>query len=202
MNKDIAEVLKSKLLTAEYAERIAGLTRPVEVKIRDVSGSYQVRRVPMGCDVTNPETCPPNKMLIPDSRLSSIVWFEDGGVIMQEQQGRYFNFISELRLIVWLNLNFFEHDCTISPAVEMDIVKRLSFNFENTANYQGIKVTGISFKPKDVSVFAQYSFENVNLYTMYPYDFLSATITTMFSINSNCKLPITRKDVECTVNTI
>lgn len=202
MNVDIADFLKNKLISAPYTERLAGLTRPVIIKSKSGDGSFANRRIPMGCNVTNPENCHPNKLLVPDSSLSSIAWFEDEGVIFNSPSGRYIDFTSSLRLIVWLNLNRYEHNCSLSAAVFMDIIRRIMVNYENTLHYQSIKVTAVTQQPKDVSIFASYDFENKNMYTIYPYDFLAVKITTAFAINRNCFKDITTKNAECHTYTV
>lgn len=197
MNRDIAEILKDKLLTAAYAERLAGLTRTVTVSGRDSSGRQVKRRIPMGCSVVNPENCPPSQLIVPDNSLSSLVWFEDLGVIMLREEGRSYAFASSLKLIVWLNLNRYEHDCSITSAVSMDVIRRLMTGYENQPNYQSIRVNKISQLPKEISVFAAYDFENKNLYSMYPYDYIAFKIETEFAVNKNCLKSIQIKDAEC-----
>lgn len=202
MNVDIADFLKNKLITAPYTERLAGLTRPVIIKSKSADGTFTSRRIPMGCNVTNPEACPPHKLLVPDSSLSSMAWFEDEGIIFNSPSGRYIDFTSSLRLIVWINLNRYEHDCSLSAAVFMDIIRRIMINYENTLHYQSIKVTSVIQQPKDISVFSSYDFDNKNMYTIYPYDFLSVKITTTFAINRNCFKEINTKNAECSTNTV
>lgn len=197
MNRDIAELLKSKLITSSYAERIAGLTRTVVVKVKDRSGSAVSRKIPMGCGIENPENCPPSQLIVPDNSLSSLVWFEDMGVIMLSEEGRVFHFLSSLKLIVWLNLNRYEHDCSITAAVSMDVVRRLMTGYENMPNYQSIRVKNINLLPKEISVFAAYDFENKNMYSMYPYEYIAFKIETEFAVNKNCLKTIQIKDAEC-----
>lgn len=193
MNVDIAEHLKNKLAGAPYAERIAGLCRPVETK----SGG-NVRRIPMACKWSvSPSDCPETELLIPDASLSSLLWFEDGGAIFKERNGRDITYTSTLRLICWLNLRKYEHECSVTAAVAMDIIFRLLSGNENTTNYSSVRVVSISQLVKNESVFSAYIFANKPVFLTYPYDFIGMEIKTDFTINSNCIKPITRQDVRC-----
>jgi hypothetical protein len=201
MNVLIAGFLKEKLLTSEYAERAAGLVRVVNVKLRSQDGMVS-RRIPMGCEVTNPETCPPHSLLVPDEKLSSMLWFEDGGTTFVMESGRSTYFTSSLRLIIWLNLNKYEHNCSITSAVFTDVIKRLMTTYESIPEAHSIRVESLTQMPKDASIFSSYDFENKNMFLIYPYDYLGIDIKTTFGVNRNCFQPIIRKDVECRVNTV
>lgn len=198
MNTNIADIYMGKLFGAVYVDKITGLVRLYEKKImvQENPPVFITRYMPLSCKVSDPEKCSDTDMMIPDKNLKSVIWFEDGGAFSTKRESKAQFYFSTLRMVVWLNLKFFNHSgCSISAEVFQDINARF-FNDrnENYNGYQRFHTLKLIQDAKSKDIFSRYSFADDNMFLNYPFDYFAVTIETEFSIHQSCKPEITLSD--------
>lgn len=197
MNTEIANFIVSKLTTPtplNFVDKIAGMVRPmVKVDVIELEDDRQmiVRKVfPVACNVTARQ-CEEEGMytdLVPDDKYRTIIYFEDRGSKFIDRARDRMNFISQLRLVCWMNLKHFNTtECSLSAPIIAKIVSSLPTIYENSGNYQNILVEVSGVVPKTQDIFSFYTYkEETNQYLLYPYDYFALDLNVKFSINKNC----------------
>lgn len=183
MNKEIADIILSKIDGLAWVDKTAGLVRTSTIHQPSDKGTIK-KSFPVACDSNNKVD------LIPDSKKLSVMYFEDLGVNILGSDDRYINCESNLRLVVWLNGKRLGYDgCGISSIAIMSILKVFAglFNPFNQGNFVKVKISGISELPKDASIFGKYTYDEAQTqYLMFPYDYFALQVKTSFSIAFNC----------------
>jgi hypothetical protein len=189
MNKDIAEYIKSYLTPLSFVDKIAGLVKVASISQPSETGVV-VKRFPVACDVNYSDCVKQSryKDLMPDSSKMSVIYFEDLGCTFVNKTARSFEFISNLKLIGWVNLSKFQDiSCDNSSVFVASIIKALPNGLYNYGRYSNIQIVGIREEPKTNQIFSMYTYDElVNQYLLYPYDYFSLSISVSFNLPINC----------------
>ncbi len=105
MNHAIATILNTYLSTLAFADRVAGVVKPITFFTGTADKPIK-KTIPVDCGVSQPD-CIGGKYtdLVPNLKYKSIMYWEDNGVKLNTSENqRDFNFTSSLRLITWINL--------------------------------------------------------------------------------------------------
>lgn len=186
MNEAIASILKSKLVGISYADKVAGLVRPVTFEINQVAKTY-----PVGFDVKH-DDCIKGLYndLMPNSKYKSIMYFEDNGTQFLARIGDYQVCQSSLRLVGWINTSKFqETNCPTpeSTCMIMEIISAFPSTHFNQGDFQKIQISVNNEVPKSKAIFAAYTYDELmSQYLFYPYDYFALNLTVNYTFNMNC----------------
>lgn len=193
MNKELAKVLKTRLLNLPFVDVMAGLAQTVTRDDQDSETAGKITtRFPVSYDTNQPVDClgGPEKLLIPDSNRKSIIYFEDFGIT--EAQGRTgrSEYTSSIRLVCWMNRALLVGDIykeVSGPAMAIIIEK---LKFENPINFgmfQGLRCQVSRIPPQEAGVFGRYTYtEQQRQYLRPPFEFFAIDFVCKFYVSPNC----------------
>lgn len=189
MNHDIATIFNTYLSTLPFADRVAGIVKPVTFFTGTADRPVK-KTIPVDCGVSQPD-CISGKYtdLVPNSKYKSIMYWEDNGVKVDTQQNtRDFNFTASLRLITWLNLKKAgKTDCNVSALAVTNILNTLPTGYFNSGIYTRIRAVVGQEIIKSASIFGKYTYdEAVTQYLMYPFDYFALDVVVNFTILKSC----------------
>lgn len=193
MNEKIANIIKTKIQSLSFVDKIAGLTRPVMVDVLG-EGNTKVQKIyPIACNVST-DDCIKGRYqdLIPNSKYASIIYFEDLGTTFTKEAQNWMKFDSRLSLVCWMNLKKLGEceKCTTSTEVLLSILGILSefpFNDSTYAPIREIKIESIGEAVKSNNIFSKYTYdEKTTQYLLYPYDFFMLNMSVSYRINLHC----------------
>ncbi len=189
MNHAIATILNTYLSTLPFADRVAGVVKPITF-FTGTADKPTKKTIPVDCGVSQPD-CIGGKYtdLVPNSKYKSIIYWEDNGVKLNTSENqRDFNFTSSLRLITWINLKKVgKTDCNVSALAVTNILNTLPTGYFNNGIYTRIRVVVGQEIIKNNSIFSKYTYdEAVTQFLMFPFDYFALDINVNFTILKNC----------------
>ena len=190
MNEKIASILKSKIETLPFIDKIAGLVRPVKIEVMGPNEIKVPKTYPISSDISS-ELCIDGqyKDLIPDSKYLSIIYFEDNGITLTARNNRWVSFNSRLTLVCWLNLKMI-FECQIytgSTQCILSILAELPEIPFSEDIYIEIRIVAVSEVPKSNAIFSKYTYDEIKTqYLLYPYDYFALNMSIDFKINLAC----------------
>jgi hypothetical protein len=202
MNEQVANIVKVYLKDLPWVQVISGLAKTIGVKtpIGDPEApTFITKKYPAPC--TAPDVCSPDalpKILIPDVGKRSIVYFEDGGVSFVNRSGNHTNYLSRLKLVVWLNTGFFTSPrCNITPLVIADILRNLPTEPFNMGGFTRITLVVKGEDPRTNSIFAKYNYDAISNLLIPPYDYFALNLETAFSVDPDCMDAVVIQEDPC-----
>lgn len=186
MNNYIAEILKCKIQAVSFADKVAGMVRPV-THYRD---GLPTVTYPVGYDVLHSDcTVGKESNLMPNSKYKSIMYFEDNGILAGKKEGSFQNMTASIRLVVWLNLQKITDEKCPDPGsvcAVLELMKALNNKIENASPIFAIQIE-VQEIIRDKSIFSEYSYdEKYSQYLFHPYDFFAIKIKVNFKVNYDC----------------
>jgi hypothetical protein len=201
MNELIANILKTKIESLSFVDKIAGLVKPVIITMQNGEGILR-KTFPISSDITYNQ-CIENKRyqdLIPNSKYRSIIYFEDNGTSFNYLSKGWIGFNSKLLLIGWFNLSKLK-ECNITTNSNEFILyiissfPRVPFNSDP---FLGINIIPTTEPIKNNSIFSKYSYdENFTQYLLYPYDYFAINIDITYKANLDCLTDISLSTCTC-----
>ena len=194
MIKDVANILKAKIDTLPFVDRIAGIVQIAKDKQPKQGGGFNEIKFPVGCEV-NGTDCEEGSDrltdLVPNSDKKSVFYFEDiGGVQFIERVRNDLNFQANLRLVGWLNMKLLgKNQCSVTSLIVANIIRSLTEGKKsfNQDSFTRIKIEINQQVTNNANIFSNYTYsETETQYLMYPYDFFALDLRVFFSINENC----------------
>lgn len=199
MNAGIAELLRDRISTFAYIDKIAGLVRPITFQRPGPDGKTVNIIIPVGIDVVDPLACDESTQLdlVPDEKYRTIVYFEDRGVTIGERQGRATR-VSHIRLVCWVNTSKLNGDNTAGDRMAQDFDGAMNGAPYNSDAFLGIRHRVEGFPAKGPGLFGQYTYpDGVRQYLMWPFDAFAIDIATEYMPNPACIVPVDVNDVAC-----
>lgn len=199
MNKELAHVLKEKLLDIPFLEVVAGMVQVVEYDSPVYEGKTVKKRMPVAYD-TNIQDCGTNikeNDLVPNSSKRGILYFEDGGVQKSIRTSKGMEFQSRLIMTVWLNRERLVDDKyeEISAKCQMALFEKLvTANPQNLDIFSRLKISVSRVLQQNKAVFANYSYdESIMQYLRPPFEFFAVELICSYTVSFGCiaKLNIT-----------
>ena len=177
MNSAIADIVGSYFSSQPWCDKIGGLAKIVTIFDRDQNNNPTIKRFPVSCN-TSLDECKQGRYsdLVPNSKLRSLFYFEDGGNTLQKRYAESFEFVARLKLVGWINLSMFklqERQCTLSDRMVAQILKAMPDNYINTGIFTQMKIKFIGEDAKTPAIFSRYTYsEEQTQYLLFPYDYL------------------------------
>lgn len=192
MITEIGNILKSRIISQPYVDRIAGIVMTmIEEQVTDENTF--IKKFPVSCDISGEDCSESNsryKDLIPNSNKKSVIYFEDlTGITFLSRERDNLLFQCSPRMIGWLNLTKLGRtECSISSLIVPDIIDKLiTISPFNTATFNRVSIKVNKQVPKTAQIFNKYTFlEKETQYLMYPYDYFALDLTVNFAVNKNC----------------
>ena len=155
----IAEMLRTYILTLNFADRVGGLASETRVQIRD-EDKMITKIIPMVKD--DFDDCEGGKRIpiLPDMHYKSVHFFEDHGIEIVDQDSFYLHCEANLTLISWYNLrdiNAALDDCNLLTA---QILAVIPYRLPNSGYYTVIRAEPTGEQQKGWSVFDRYALDD------------------------------------------
>lgn len=193
MQKEVASILKGKLLTLPFADLVAGLAQTLVTTEQDETNSTTVqKRFPVSYDTWNADVdCFGKEIsLIPDSSRKSIIYFEDNGISPGAMVHGQQMYNSSLRLVCWLNRAKLVGDAyaVIAGRCQTAIVSRLCHkNPQNLGMFLRFTVNVQRIPPQDPALFSRYTYnETDRQYLRPPFEFFGIDLVCNFLPSAKC----------------
>jgi hypothetical protein len=193
MQKELAHILKGKLLTLPFIDLVAGLVQTLTLQDQSEDNLQIIeKRVPVSYDTWNGSDCVGKEiLLIPDSSRKSIIYFEDNGIEVGERRARIQGFISSLRLVCWLDKSKIvgdQYTPELAGRVQTAIISRLCHkNPENISPLSALRVNIQRIPPQDAAIFGRYTYtETDRQYLRPPFEFFALDLRCNFYASDKC----------------
>lgn len=197
MQKELANVLKGKLITLAFADAVAGLTQVLTTEeLTPDNSTTVIKRRPVSYDVyfkgNLAASCEGKEVaLIPSAEWKSIIYFEDYGIAATGTQRGFTGFDSSLRLIAWLDKSKFVAD-NYSPEIagrcQAAIIQRLAHkNPENISLFTRLTINVARIPPQDPALFGRYTYEETEKqYLRPPFEFFGIDFSCKYLVSNKC----------------
>ena len=160
MNQAIADIIKGHIENLDFVDKIAGLTSVATFDIRGKDNESIEKTVPIACCETA-DDCKEGAYndLMPDSKYKTVIYFEDNGVSFERAEGKWKYYVSELRLVCWINVARINADCcktstscTLAAHLIAEIIRALPAFPENSSPFDHVysEVTGQSIRSTSI----------------------------------------------------
>lgn len=193
MNKELANILKNRLIGLPFTDTIAGLVQRVEYRELDQDNVPVTKRMPVAYDVSEtPNIClkGPERALVPDSSKRSIIYFEDGGSSFIDRQSSWLHFRASLTMVCWMNRERLvgnAHAEISAHVIASCVGKLVNRQPENHGIFTRIITNVTRIMPQDATIFARYTYdETVTQYLRPPAEFFGLTVSVDYRINPDC----------------
>lgn len=195
MNRELATVLKQKLLTPEpleFLELVAGMAYTVPTTDQNESGGVVIKRRPVAYDTNlNGNQCTGvEQSLIPNSNLKSVVYFEDNGSQFTDRRGQVNFMTSNIRFVCWMNRakmfsNKYE---AVSARCEAMVIERLTtLNPVNVGIFVALTVQAARLPQQDIGIFSRYTYTETDRQILIPpFEFFAIDFICKFRISARC----------------
>lgn len=201
MNKYLSLVLMTRLLNLPYIQKYGGIVQTIQ-KVIPVAGSDKpvIKRIPISAVHEAPANCQDlttatSIQFIPESKLKGMLYFEDGGSVMDTTK-RHTGLVfwrSRMRLIVWMNQKLISETYNIELAAMAmnEMITLLCTNPVNMDVFKSLQVKVASVPSATSALFSEYDYdEKETQFLMPPYDFFGIDLDVYFGIPKGCRVPV------------
>ena len=176
MNSKIASILQAYIASLPFVSKSAGLVKELKFK----SGT-KAMNIPVDLDTTITD-CQGNfeKAYVPDAKHSGIVYFEDRASRAKNQDARYVNMESKLRLVGWFNM-----DKIGDVSFDMIVLNIINAIPETPGNKDHITKIHIEFEGEEIrtpNIFSKYNYDDKVNYLNKPYEFCALNYKVNYSV--------------------
>ena len=195
MNASLAELLKLRLQSFSYVEKLAGLVRPTTYERH---GSKIT--IPIASNVEDVLQCGGSTLqeMVPDERYRAIVYFEDMGSVPVKSRTRGVSWSSKVRLVCWLNTAKLGGNTLAGDSVVQQFVHAIRSNLYNSGPFIGVRHKIVGMPMKGPGLFSQYTYpDSARQYLMPPFDAFGLDIETEFRIKAGCEPEVSGTDGSC-----
>lgn len=187
MNKTLSLILLNSLGNIPFIEKKSGVVQVLEKSIQTSSGPV-IKKFPFSTLATVKEIQQADTKLVdmtPDSSFKGILYFEDNGINLGRKSASTQEFISELRLVVWLNKT-----AGISRSSAMlDIISRVTKGSVSSGEIFGAWTKVKSIPPVSSEIFGEYDYDEAkSQYLLPPFEYFALDLSVTFRTSKNCIL--------------
>ena len=194
MNWLIGEMFRTSFNSISWHDLTAGC---VSVQTKQVAD--KVKRFPVYCITPENDCQQPVYDLVPNSGKYSILYCEDGGVRVKENENSRIpslvDFVSRIRVVCWYHTKILRGN--LVKCLSLDLAAQLStlVPMNNTLPdgnvLSNVHLKLISEEPKTQAIFSKYTYEETEKqYLMFPYDYFALNYELEFSFDPSCLEPI------------
>lgn len=200
MNKYVSLVLMTRLLDLPYIDKYGGVVQVIQKLIPTDGEKVVVKRIPISAVHEAPANCnlteATNIHFLPESKLKGMLYFEDGGSVIdgtKRHTGLTF-WRSRLRLVVWLNQKLIKEtfDIELASQAMNEMITLLCLPPANIEVLKNFSVKVASVPPATSAIFSDYDYnEKETQFLMPPFDFFAIDLDVFFGIPKGCVVPVT-----------
>ena len=184
VNVIVNEIL-TQLAVVPFADRMAGIVKAARVS--DANGNVKIFPVELNTEV---DTCNDSELmvLVPDSKKTSIIYFEDRGTSVRGLNGEAIEMTANFTLVCWFNYKLINPAMTNTSLIAGNLIKYIPLgNMGNIYPLMGVFLELIGQEQNDGGVFAKYSYkEEISQYLTYPYDYVALNLRAEFRVRPDC----------------
>lgn len=198
MGQAIAEILRQRIAGLGIVGKSAGMVRTVS---RSIGGKEKT--FPVACSVVDPLQCSESEALdlVPDSRQTSIVYFEDLGTTKIQHKAEHLigkQYQDRLRMVGWINLAKIGDLCSSGDHFLRMLLEAIEVKPYDVAPFRQIKHSVTGTQPKTKAIFSKYTYDDTNRqYLNWPYDYFAVDITTTYILPPGCEEPLIPVPQDC-----
>lgn len=204
MNKELCTIFRKRLEDLPFADMLAGMTQPVAFQQAVEEVGPLRKTMPVAYDTTDAmNNCHsgPERALVPDTSKKSIIYFEDYGLRPAPNGARRNRFISNVRLVCWLNRSLLvgEAHMEIAGRCMAEIMKRINNQVPVNDGMFVKLMSSVAAIPAAVpDLFGKYNYDTtVKQFLMPPFEFFALDIVSDFEVIENCLEGISWDLQEC-----
>lgn len=191
MTEKLASILKDKIHGSSLSWKglVGGLAFPIE-KTNQGKDRFTASVFPAGTEVLGGEAKSSweHHPLTPNSKYKSVIFFEENGTDINENNG--FNHESTLRLVCWLNLKLIGESDNSNMKTDdyaIGLMNLLGGNQGNSGSLRGLHVNFNAIPKRDKSIFDNYTFDLADSkYLVFPYSYFALDFTVTYYYNHAC----------------
>lgn len=209
---EIGNILKSYLeplvsdgsTSTKFIDKLAGVIKVVTKTEMGDSNNPIRKTFPVSCNI-NFEDCNNNgayKDLIPNSLLGCIVYFEDLGIRLVNEERGYRRWRSSYRMIGWINQKKLgTNECNVTGTIINTLINQFPSKAFNSGIYTQCLIEVLGQDPKSLNPFSKFTYdEDRTQYLMNPFDYFSLQIDVTCSVHGSCVVAF-EKQTENNCNT-
>lgn len=203
MQKELSRVLRNKLTGLPFVDVLAGLAQTVTTEeANQETGAKIVKRFPVSYDVLGKECEGTEISLIPDSDRKSIIYFEDFGIATNGRLHGQTQYISNLRLICWMNrANLVGgHYVPIAGRCMSSMIDIfVGKNPEHVDMFIRLAISVARIQPQDAGLFNRYTYNEADRqYLRPPFEFFGIDLSCTYQVPAKCLGAINWNLEQCT----
>lgn len=189
----IAELLRDQISSLNFVEVAAGLAKPITVRVNatepDAEDPSMIDKiVPMAYNDLG-IVCEEGDLysLVPDTKKKSIVWWEDNGVELTNEDTYYYHSRANLMCVGWWNLPLIDQTMTDPSLLVANLIAAMPVSLTNVDYLSQMRV---AFEGEEISgaeVLSKYSFdEPESQFATFPYAVTGIRFSVDFAFGKNC----------------
>lgn len=188
MNRALSLILLNALGNLPYIDKKSGVVQVVEKAIATSGGSV-LKKFPFSSLATLKGVDQIGKLvdMTPESQFKGILYFEDKGINLGKPSASTNEYISDFRLVVWLNTKIAG---TSRGNAMSEIVFKLTAERIPTIDTQVFKMVNVkvsNIPPVTPAIFAEYDYDEAkSQYLIPPFDYFAIDISVSYRIPKGC----------------
>lgn len=197
----IAALLRDEISDLNFVEVAAGLAKPVTIRVdasdEDVSMIDKV--IPMAYNDLG-IVCDEGDLyaLVPDTSKMSIVWWEDNGIDLTNEDTYYYHAQANLICVGWWNLPLIDKSLTDPSLLVANLIAEVP---EKLASVDYLSQIRVAFAGESVSgpeVLSKYNFDDPeNQFATFPYAVTGINFAVNFAFGKNCVDSVVLNPASC-----
>jgi len=193
MNKEVAAFLKNKIVGISFFDVVAGIAQPVTVVTYDSETSLRIaKKQPVSYDMASGKNpfLGMEQQLVPSESKRSIVYFEDFGTTSDPNgpAGTH-NFISQIRLVAWMNKNKMnnvsKYTNVTSKCINEILHRLIQGKAFNGGGLTRLFVSNPRIPIQDANIFSRYNYDEVeSQFLRPPFEYFAIDFTCKYQMKS------------------
>lgn len=204
MVKEVANILKGRLIGLPFLHTVAGLAQPViDTRFAEANGDQAankiVKKLPVSYDIEGEDG---ERALVPDAAKKGILYFEDFGTTPDSSnkvRAGQLALITRVRVVAWVNKQKILEGGVVkyeevTAHFIADIVRRLvsGTGINSTIGISRLFVTLAGVPIQDANIFSRYNYDEAELqYLRPPYEYFAIDLQCKYWVSQTCFQPLT-----------
>ena len=193
MISKIAALLRDEISGLNFVEIAAGLAKPKIVRVNNTSADAEEpamidKVIPMAYNDLG-IACEEGDLysLVPNTKKKSIVWWEDNGIELVEEQTYYYQARASLICVGWWNLPLINDTLSDASLLVANIIAAMPKRLSNIDYLSQIRVSWSGNPVSGAEVLSKYTFDEAeNQFATFPFAVSAIEFIVDFAFGKNC----------------
>jgi len=193
MISKIAALLRDEISGLNFVEIAAGLAKPKIVRVNNTSADAEEpamidKVIPMAYNDLG-IACEEGDLysLVPNTKKKSIVWWEDNGIELVEEQTYYYQARASLICVGWWNLPLINDTLSDASLLVANIIAAMPKRLSNIDYLSQIRVSWSGNPVSGAEVLSKYTFDEAeNQFATFPFAVSAIEFIVDFAFGINC----------------